>query len=76
MPKGHPGIDPVGSDIVGSGDRRRDHDGANASLGASSPTDGYLVYVDPASSTSSFGRDGGNPRMLLEVGKEIGRLGW
>jgi len=80
MPRGPSGdVDPVGWDLMSipvTGDETtvlaRD-----ASLGASSPTDGSLVHVDPASWTLFLAdADGRNARMLLEVGDEIGRLSW
>ena len=80
MPRGPSGeVNPVGWDLVPvpvtGGEptvMRRD-----ATLGASSPRDGSLVYVDPAPWTLFLAdADGRNPRMLLEVGEEIGRPVW
>ena len=49
----------------------------DASLGATSPSDGSLVYVDPASWTLFLAdADGRNPRSLLAVGHEINRILW
>jgi hypothetical protein len=48
-----------------------------AMFGASSPGDGSLVYVDPASWTLFVSdADGGHARILVEVGEEIGRPVW
>jgi hypothetical protein len=49
----------------------------DATLGASSPSDGSLVYVDPASWTLSIAEaDGGNARTLPVAGNEINRVLW
>ena len=80
MPNGPSGdVDPVGWDLVSvpitGGETTvlaRD-----ASLGASSPADGSLVYVEPETWTIFLAdEDGGNPRTLLVVGEEIDRIGF
>jgi Tol biopolymer transport system component len=80
MPRGPSGdVDPVGWDLMsvpvtgGEPTVLR----PDATLGASSPSDGALVYVDPASWTLFLAdADGGNPWTLLVVGEEIGRVLW
>ena len=80
MPRGPSGdLDPLRHDLVSvpvnGGEPtvlRRD-----ATEGALSPSDGSLVYVDPASWTLFVAdADGGNARILVEVGAEIGRPLW
>jgi Tol biopolymer transport system component len=80
MPRGPSGdVDPVGWDLVSvpaaGGELTVLRRGA--SLGASSPVDGSLVYVDPETWTLFLAdADGQNPRVLLEVGEEIDRVLW
>jgi Tol biopolymer transport system component len=80
MPRGPSGgVDPVRWDVVSvpvtggeSTVLRR-----GATFGASAPSDGSLVYVDPSSWTIFVAdADGRHPRILVEVGEEIGRPVW
>lgn len=80
MPRGPSGdLDPVRHDLVsvpvagGATTVLR----RGASLGASSPIDGSIVFVDPATWTLFLAdADGQNAQTLLVVGDEVNRVAW